>query len=161
MNPRMSVVPTTSRTGAAGRGLAVASALLALAACSGSAQPTTRRLPDGSRLIQKGRYQALYGPAGRLERVLNDNDGDGTAEAVVFYRHDGRPERSELDTDGDHAVDRWERLRPDGTVLVSARSRQRDGRPDVWVYVDEDGLVYRTDFDEDGDGEPDRTEHGR
>jgi hypothetical protein len=130
-----------------------------LAACSGGARPKARRLPDGSRLVQKKDFQALYGPTGRLERVLNDADGDGYAEAIVFYRSDGKPERSELDTDGDHVLDRWETLRPDGTVSVSASSRQADGRPDAWEYADADGFVYQTDFDDDGDGDVDRTEY--
>ncbi len=95
-----------------------------------------RRLPDGSRLVQKKDFQALYGPTGRLERVLKDADGDGYAEAIVFYRSDGKPEHSELDTDGDHVLDRWE-------------------------YADEEGFVYRTDFDDDGDGQVDRTEQAR
>ena len=116
------------------RRLAVALAVLALAAC-GEARPRARRLPDGSRLIQKKEYQALYGPAGRLQRVLHDSDGDGVAEAIVFHRSDGTPERSELDTDGDHVIDRWETLRPDGTV-------------------------YQSDFDDNGDGQVDRTEYG-
>jgi hypothetical protein len=113
--------PTKCLLRPSGRRLAAALAVLALAAC-GEARPKARRLPDGSRLIQKKEYQALYGPAGRLERVLHDSDGDGVAEAIVFYRVDGTPERSELDTDSDHVIDRWETLRPDGTVVVSPRA---------------------------------------
>jgi hypothetical protein len=130
-----------------------------LAACSGGARPNTRRLPDGSRLVQKREFQALYGPTGKLERALSDADGDGVAEAIVYYRSDGKPERSELDTDGDHAIDRWETLRRDGTVAVSAHSRRGGGLPDAWAYVDEDGFVYQNDFDDDGDGTVDRTEY--
>ena len=141
------------------RGLVVALALLVSAACSGGRQPTARRLPDGWRLIQKQEYQALYAPSGRLARVLHDNDGDGVAEAIVYYRADGRPGTSELDTDGDHVVDRWETLRRDGTVSSSAYSRRRSGRPDTWEYADERGVVFQTDFDDDGDGTADRTEY--
>jgi hypothetical protein len=133
-------------------------ALVALAAC-GENEPTWRRLPEGWRLIQKQQYQALYAPSGRLARVLSDSDGDGVAEAVVYYRTDGRPGRSELDTDGDHVVDRWETLRRDGTVAISAWSRGKTGRPDAWQYANEDGFVFQTEYDDDGDGEPDRTEY--
>ncbi len=139
--------------------LLVALALLAFAACSGGNEPTRRRLPEGWRLIQKQGYQALYGPSGRLARVLADADGDGTAEAVVFYRADGRPGRSELDTNGDHVVDRWETLRRDGTVAISAHSRGDTGIPDTWEYATAQGVVFQTEFDDDGDGEPDRTEY--
>jgi hypothetical protein len=132
--------------------------LLTLVACSGS-EPPRRRLPDDWRLIQKQGYQALYAPSGHLARVLADADGDGVAEAIVFYREDGRPARSELDTDGDHVVDRWETLRRDGTVSQSAHSRRKNGTPDTWEYADETGFVFQTDFDDDGDGKPDRTEY--
>ena len=132
--------------------------LLLLAAC-GTEPDGAHRLPDGFRLLQKRQYQALYGPTGRLVRVLYDENADGVAEAVVLYRADGKPERSELDTDGDHSIDRWETLRPDGTVAVSAHSRRRSGVPDAWAYLDADGTVYQRDFDDDGDGEVDRTEY--
>jgi hypothetical protein len=149
MRPDMARVPTTV--------MAIALGGLTLAACRDGTRP--RRLPDGSRLVQKKDFQALYGPDGRLERVLNDKDGDGVAEAIVYYRPDGTPERSEFDTDGDLKIDCWETLRPDGTVAVSAHSRQANGIADAWSYVDEDGFVYRSDFDDDADGRIDRTEY--
>jgi hypothetical protein len=137
--------------------LVIATALGTLAGCS--RRPRARRLPDGSRLVQKQQYQALYAHTGRLERLLEDSDGDGVAEAIVYYRRDGKPERSELDSDGDHDIDRWETLRPDGSVSVSASDRDGDGEPDAWSYADEDGFVYQTDFDDDGDGRVDRSEY--
>lgn len=133
-------------------------ALLAITAC-GENEPKGRRLPEGWRLIQKQQYQALYAPNGRLARVLADKDGDGVAEAIVFYRTDGRPGRSELDTDGDGVVDRWETLRRDGTVAVSAWSRHEGGAPDTWEYANEEGFVFETEYDDDGDGVADRTEN--
>jgi hypothetical protein len=139
--------------------LVVATALGSLAACSRRDGPRRRRLPDGSRLIQKQSYQALYAHTGRLERLLHDTDQDGVAEAIVYYRRDGKPQRSELDSDGDHVIDRWETLRPDGSVSVSADDRDGDGQPDTWRHADEDGFVYRTDFDDDGDGHVDRSEY--
>jgi hypothetical protein len=141
------------------RTVAAALALLSFGACGAENRPRVRHLPDTYLLIQKKEYQALYGPTGRLQRVLNDADGDGVAEAIVYYHSDGRPERSELDTDGDHVIDRWETLRPDGTVAILSYSRRGSGTPDAWAYVDEDGFVYRSEFDEDGDGAVDRIEH--
>jgi hypothetical protein len=102
--------------------------LIALGGC-GEGRLSTRRLPDGSRLVQKGRYQALYGPGGRLERVLRDENEDGVAEAVVLYGRDGRAESVELDTDGDHVVDRRETLPPDGRVDSVEDQPGQGGRP--------------------------------
>ena len=106
--------------------------LVALAAAGCTAAGPSRRLPGGYRLIQKDQFQALYGPDGRIVRLLHDRNHDGRAEAVVVYRPDGRPDRGELDTDEDGIVDRWEVLRRDGTVEKVGRSRARDGRPDLW-----------------------------
>jgi hypothetical protein len=106
--------------------------LIALLGCA-EAGPA-RRLPGGYRLLQKAQFQALYGPNGRIERLLQDRDGDGRAEAVILYRPSGKAERGELDTDGDGRVDRWEHFRTDGTL-------------------------ERTDVDADGDGASDRTDY--
>jgi hypothetical protein len=106
--------------------------LIALVGCA-EAKPA-RRLPGGYRLLQKAQFQALYGPNGRIERLLQDRDGDGRAEAVILYRPNGKAERGELDTDGDGRVDRWEYFRTDGTL-------------------------ERTDVDADGDGTSDRTDY--
>jgi hypothetical protein len=113
-----------------GRRIAVALGLLVSAAC-GEARPPARALPNGFRLVQKGAYQALYGPNGRLARVLRDDDRDGVADAIVLYGDDGRPAQIELDTNGDHVIDRREILPPDRTF----------------------------DLDEPGDGEAARTDH--
>jgi hypothetical protein len=139
-----------------------ATALLALvlvaASCGGRDAPPDR-LPDRSRLIQKQDYQALYGPTGRIERLLHDGDHDGIAEAVVVYTPQGKPERGEIDTNGDHIVDRWELLRPDGTVMSVGTSRRGSLTPDTWEHVDPEGRVYQRDFDDDGDGTADRTKY--
>jgi len=67
-----------------------------------------RDLPDGFLLIQKKEYQALYGPDGKLQRLLRDADGDGLADVVVVFDADGLPEHGEIDSDGDGVVDRTE-----------------------------------------------------
>ena len=124
----MSIVRSATRIGH----LAAALALLALAGCS--AAERSRRLPGGYRLVQKQQYQALYGPQGRIERLLQDRDRDGRAEAVVVYRANGQPERGEMDTDGDGRVDRWEHF---------------------WS----DGKLEKVDVDTNGDGQVDRTDY--
>jgi hypothetical protein len=105
---------------------------LTLAACAGA--ESARGLPGGYRLIQKDEFQALYGPDGRIERLLHDRNRDGRAEAVVVYRPDGTPERGEIDTDEDGRVDRWEYFRADGTVERIDVDRNRDGKVDRTDY---------------------------
>ncbi|HSD29200.1 MAG TPA: hypothetical protein VLL75_18000 [Vicinamibacteria bacterium] len=108
--------------------IGAALALLALAGCD--VAEATRRLPGGYRLIQKQQYQALYGPSGRIERLLQDRDRDGRADAVIVYRSNGQPERGELDTDGDGRVDRWEHFWSDGTLEKVDLDTNGDGRVD-------------------------------
>jgi hypothetical protein len=105
---------------------------LALTGCA--VEAPARRLHGGYRLMQKQQYQALYGPDGRILRLLVDRDRDGRAEAVVVYRRNGRPERGEIDTDGDGAVDRWEQLRADGSLERVDLDTDRDGRVDRTDY---------------------------
>ncbi len=138
------------------------SALLALAvltACAGDSRVPAPRL--AGRLWQKGSFQTFYGADGRIERLLQDADGDGRADAVILYDQRGRPQRSELDTDRDGTVDRWEELRPDGSVASVAYSVRHPGRPDLWEYAGPDGRVVRREIDDDGDGQADRVETAR
>ena len=124
----MSIGDATRRIGYSGIVLAVST----LSGCATEAP--SRRLPAGYRLVQKQDFQALYGPDGRIVRLLQDRNRDGRAEAVILYRASGLPERGEIDTDGDGAVDRWEHFR-------------RDGKLDrVDVDVNRDGRVDRTDY---------------
>jgi hypothetical protein len=87
--------------------------LLVLGGCS----PGGRGPAPRYHLVEKGPYQALYAPDGRLERLLHDQDGDRRAEAVIFYGASGVPLRAELDTDGDHRVDRWESFDERGRLV--------------------------------------------
>jgi hypothetical protein len=105
---------------------------LALVGCGGAESP--RRLPGGYRLIQKDQFQALYGPEGRIVRLLHDRNHDDRAEAVVVYRSNGTPERGELDTDEDGRVDRWEHFRADGTLDRVDVDTNRDGKVDRTDY---------------------------
>lgn len=109
-------------------------------------------------LLQKGPYQAFYGPDGRLERLLQDRNGDDRADVVTLFDDEGRPSVTEIDSDGDGVVDRWERYSPTGGLAKVETSRRKRGAPDVWEELDEDGRVVRREIDDDGDGTPDRVE---
>jgi hypothetical protein len=88
---------------------ALVAASLLLAACAG-ARPQAPKF----RLIEKGRYQVLYGADGRLERVLFDEDGDRRADVIVFFDSNGKPSRSEIDSDRDGVIDRSELIINEG-----------------------------------------------
>jgi hypothetical protein len=124
----MSTYRLTTRIGLLGATLG----LLGLAACTGEAP--SHRLPGGFRLVQKDQFQALYGPDGRIARLLQDRNHDGRAEAVIVYWPNGKPERGELDTDEDGAVDRWEHFRTDGTLERVDLDTNRDGKVDRTDY---------------------------
>jgi hypothetical protein len=134
------------------KGLFVACAATLLAACDSR--------PPGPRihLIEKGPYQALYDPDGRLQRLVYDRNADGRAEVVTLYANTGKPLRAEIDTDGDGTVDRWEYFRTDGALDKVGLSRRNNGRPDEWDFPDAFGALARRELDEDGDGTVDRVE---
>jgi len=125
----MSIIRITTRIGYLGAALG----LLALAGCD--VAEASRRLPGGYRLIQKQQYQALYGPSGRIERLLRDRDHDGRADAVIVYYPNGKPQLGELDTDGDGRVDRWEHFWSDGTLEKVDLDTNGDGRVDRTDYA--------------------------
>ena len=109
-------------------------------------------------LHQKGPYQAYYGPDGKIERLLKDEDGDGRAEAVILYWPNGKIRAGEIDSDRDGIVDRWEYYSTDGVLEKVGTSRKKQPRPDQWDIIDGSGRVVRREFDDDGDGMPDRSE---
>jgi hypothetical protein len=133
-------------------------ALCALVATGCAGGSPSRRLPDGSRLIQKRDFQALYGPDGKIERLLQDKNGDKVADAVILYWRNGRPRQAEIDTNGDGAVDRWETFREDGSLETVARARRRGAQADQWDHFDHQGRFLDRELDEDGDGKVDRRE---
>ena len=124
----MSIARTATRIAYFG----AACALLSLTACD--VGDTSLRLPGGYRLVQKGQHQALYGPTGKIQRLLEDRDHDGRADAVILYYPNGKAARGEIDTDGDGRVDRWE-------------------------YFTTDGKLEKVDLDTNGDGKIDRTDY--
>ena len=123
---------STHTAPARNRYLGTSLSVLLMAGCGDKAPA---RLPGGFRLVQKGRFQALYGPDGRIQRLLQDPNHDGRAEAVVFYGPNGRLERGEIDTDGDGAVDRWEHFRGDGTLERVDLDSNHDGQVDRTDYA--------------------------
>jgi hypothetical protein len=125
----MSIARITKRISCLG----VSVALLALAGCE--VAETSHRLPGGYRLVQKQDFQALYRPDGRIERLLQDRNGDGHADAVILYYPNGRPELGEIDTDGDGRVDRWEHFWTDGKLEKVDVDTNGDGRIDRTDYV--------------------------
>jgi hypothetical protein len=125
----MSIIRITKRIGCS----AVVLGLLALAGCE--VADTSRRLPGGYRLVQKQGFQALYGPSGRIERLLEDRDGDARADTVILYHANGRPARGEVDTDGDGRVDRWEHFWTDGNLEKVDLDTNGDGRVDRTDYA--------------------------
>jgi hypothetical protein len=135
-----------------GKGFLAVSAAALLAACDSR--------PSGPRihLIEKGPYQALYDPRGRLERLVYDRNGDGKAEVVTLFATTGKPLRAEIDSDGDGTVDRWEYFRTDGALEKVGLSRRRNAQPDEWDFPDAAGGLARRELDEDGDGTVDRVE---
>jgi len=106
-------------------------------------------------LHQKGPYQAYYGPDGKIERLLKDEDGDGRAEAVILYWPNGKIRAGEIDSDRDGIVDRWEYYSTAGVLEKVGTSRKKQPRPDQWDIIDPNGRVVRREFDDDGDGVPD------
>jgi hypothetical protein len=136
---------------------AFAAILLLLVAACGAAVPAPR--PARFTLVEKGDYQALYGPEGRLERLVHDTDGDRRADLVTFYAPSGRPLRAEADLDHDGRVDRWEHYEEDGRLRKVGESRFGRDQPDVFSYRDAGGAVSRREYDDDGDARVDRIEH--
>ncbi len=107
-----------------------------VAGCTLPHRPQERAL----HLVQKGPYQALYGRDGRLERLVYDEDGDGRAEALIFFGPGGKVARSERDTNGDGVVDRWESFISE-SVWIEADDTDGDGKPDRRMLHGPDGTV--------------------
>ena len=134
--------------------------IVASTACTPAAEQMTPTPSPAGILHQKGPYQAYYGPDGKIERLLQDADGDGRAEAVILYWPNGKIRAGEIDSDHDGMVDRWEYYSTEGVLEKVGTSRKKQPRPDQWDIIDPNGRVVRREFDDDGDGIPDRSEPG-
>jgi hypothetical protein len=131
---------------------------MATAACVPGPERVTPSPSPAGILHQKGPYQAYYGPDGKIERLLQDVDGDGRADAVILYWPNGKVRAGEIDSDRDGTVDRWEYYSTDGVLQKVGTSRAKGPRPDQWDIIDGNGRVVRREFDDDGDGVPDRSQ---
>jgi hypothetical protein len=111
-------------------------------------------------LIEKGPYQTLYAPDGKIDRLLYDKNGDARADSVTFFGPDGKPASSQIDTDLDGIVDRWEYVDSSARLLKLGRARRQASTPDEWNISGPAGEIRRREFDEDGNGQVDRAEYG-
>lgn len=136
--------------------MAVLASLLSLTACQ--ERPSPFDYP-GMFLVEKGPYQALYGPDGKIVRLLYDANGDRKADVVTLYGPLGRPVSAEIDTDFDGVVDQWEHYGLRGNLEKVGHSRNKPGVPDQWDCLSLGGALSRKEYDDDGDGKVDRTEY--
>jgi hypothetical protein len=128
--------------------------MLGTASCGREPQPS----PEGG-LFEKGPYQAIYGPDGRITRLLHDGNRDKVADVVTLFHPNGKPRQTEIDADYDGAVERWQSFSLSGTLEKEAMARRKPSTPDLWLYHDAAGAVIRRELDEDGDGVVDWIEH--
>ena len=114
-------------------------ALLALAAAGCAREPAAPA--TGYHLVERDRYQAVYDARGRILRLLQDEDGDGRADAQVLYWPNGLPRQGELDTDRDGRVDRWEVFGTDGKLERVGTATAGAAAPQVREHLDAAGRV--------------------
>jgi hypothetical protein len=124
----------------------------------GCSDPTLgSRTAQRFRLVEKGRYQSLYGADGKVDRLLHDRNGDGIADALIRYAPTGQIRQAELDTDLDGVIDRWEYFQ-EGTLIRLGSARLKPGTPDYWERLAMDGALLGREYDDNGDGAVDRVE---
>ena len=109
---------------------------------------------------------AVYSPtSGRLEQIVADRDGDGTAEARAYM--DGAALlRIELDRDADGEPDRWEYYQPAtdaaagqaATTIVRVDEANGPGSAVTRHEFFEAGHIVRVEEDTDLDGRIDKWE---
>jgi hypothetical protein len=114
-------------------------ALLAAAAAGCARAPEAPA--TGYHLVERERYQAVYDARGRIVRLLQDEDGDGRAEAQVLYWPNGLPRQGEIDTDRDGRVDRWEVFGTDGKLARVGTATDGGATPAAWEHLDASGRV--------------------
>jgi hypothetical protein len=109
-------------------------------------------------LFEKGPYQGVYGPDGKMLRLLYDANGDKRADVVTLFHSNGVPRQAEIDTDFDGVVDRWQYFSTKGALEKEGWARRRPGTVDTWEHRSPNGIPLRREVDEDGNGSVDRTE---
>ncbi|GEM_PF-2216598 len=98
--------------------------------------------------------EVFYAAGKRVEKMLIDTNHDGKTDRSVYYRQ-GQRERVEEDTNFDGRTDRWLTYDPTGNIWKEAFDLSAKGQPNYWRYFKE-GVVYRWDRDRNLDGRPDR-----
>jgi hypothetical protein len=128
----------------------IAAGLLACLAWTvqAEAQPRKRDL-DGD-----GRAEALVFYEKNVPiKAVADRDNDGYVEAVFHYKG-GRRDYAEIDLDRDGRTDQWVTYVLSGEAWKSGYDFDHDGRADYWTYT-RNGKVYKWEQDRNGDGRPD------
>jgi hypothetical protein len=101
---------------------------LSLAGCAAQTDPAAST--RGFHLVERSGYQVLYDAKGRIQRLLQDANHDGVADAQVLYWPNGKPRAGEIDTDGNGRVDRWETFDTEGKLTRVAATRDEPTKPD-------------------------------
>jgi hypothetical protein len=135
---------------------ALAVGIALTSACKGDPKPIP--VPQGY-LFEKGPYQGYYDRAGKLLRLLYDQNGDKKADVVMLFFPNGKVRQVESDSDFDGKVDRWQYYSDNGVAEKEGYSRKGTATPDTWQYFDAKGNITRREIDENGDGKVDRTEN--
>ena len=136
--------------------LAIPVTFVGASACQREQKP--ERVAEGY-LFEKGPYQGFYDGAGKLTRLLYDQNGDKKADVVMLFYPNGRPRQVEADTDFDGKIDRWQYYSERGVAEKEGYSRAGNAKPDTWQYFDVKGNITRREIDENGDGKVDRVEN--
>src|SRR5262245_50673188 len=112
---------------------------LPLVAC-GTDDPHPVPVPQGF-LFEKGPYQALYGPDGKIMRLLYDSNGDKKVDVVTEFYPNGKPRVSEMDQDHNGVIDLWEYYFETGGLEKIGQSRRKPGKVDIWLFHDAKGVL--------------------
>jgi hypothetical protein len=128
---------------------------------SPSSEPRLVKDTDGRKryLVQKGEFKAYYDAWGRLQRIEQDEDGDGYRDKVSHHGAGSKiPYLIEIDTDHDRRFDRWEYYDRATGAMIKIGSSRHGWAPDIWIYPDSDGRPIKREYDEDKDNRVDRIE---
>jgi hypothetical protein len=105
--------------------LVLAVTFVGASACQREQKP--ERVAEGY-LFEKGPYQGFYDGAGKLTRLLYDQNGDKKADVVMLFYPNGRLRQVEADTDFDGKIDRWQTYSERGRERKVTRARGTESR---------------------------------
>ena len=133
-----------------------AAVVVAVVIAPGCTDPTLgARTHTTHRVVEKGLYQSVYGSDGKLVRLLQDRNGDRTADAIVHYSPSGKLRQAEIDGNLDGTIDRWEYFE-DGKLIRVGFAREKPGVAAYWERVGPDGVAVQREYDDNEDGTIDR-----